>query len=767
MTPANDWEIKKYLRLSLAVLLATLGLVGLAALGFDIPILRQIVGFIFLTFIPGILILRILKIHSVGTIESLLYSVGLSIAFIYFTGLFANFALPLIGISKPISIFPLTATLAIFILILGAVAYKRDKGFQAAPRQSNMAEILSPPYLFLLVLPLLAIFGAYLVNTYQNNFLLLFFIIVIACVVAMVAFDRLPRNAYPLALLVIAVGLLLHTTLISSQLWGYDIHIEYYFQNLVLQNGYWDFTIPHNYNTSVSIVLLCPIYSLLLNMDAIWVFKIIYPFVFSLVPLALFHIFREQIGAKRAFFSTFFFMAIMTFFTEMTQLARQQIGELFFALLILLLIDRKLSLNRRTTLAVIFVLSLIMSHYALGYICLAFLLAGWGIVALIRSHAGERAWGWLTRKFGGLPQTLTLQGAFPHKIMAVIIGIYLVFALGWYGGIAQGTALNTIKNIGHSQHSLLSTELPELVKPASSSKFFEPTEREALIGTALGLDFASVSGLQKGFRVLQYITELFIVVGFFRLILKPKGFKFKSEYIALTIVAALILLACIVLPRFSSYLNVSRFYHLSLFLLAPLCILGGEGIWERIQKLFCSGLPWLKLKRGLALSANSVTHNSVYFRFLVLAVLIPYFLFNSGFIYEVSGFNKPLSPALSGYRTDMSVFNEREAEAAIWLSHNLPSDSIVYADAYGERVLWERLYDQVAEVPISGEVPEDAYIFLRTWNIDKQEVVVVERGGVQRIYSHVSLSNMPVLANRFEYSKVIYSNGGAKILAPM
>lgn len=781
MTPANDWEIKKYLRLSLAVLLATLGLVGLAALGFDIPILRQIVGFIFLTFIPGILILRILKIHNVGIIESLLYSVGLSIAFIYFTGLFANFVLPLISISRPISLLPIAAILAVFTLILSAMAYKRDKEFPASARDCFVefprfardkprndrgeSRFLWLPYLLLLVLPLLAIFGARLVNLYQNNFLLLFFIIVICCVMAMVAFDRLPRNAYPLAIVMIAIGLLFHITLISSQLWGYDIHVEYYFQNLVIQNGYWDFTIPHNYNTSLSVLLLCPIYSLLLNMDTIWVFKVIYPLLFCLVPLALFHIFRGRIGAKRAFFSVFFFMAIFTFFTQMTQLARQQIAELFFALMILLLVERRLALNRRTTLAVIFVVSLIMSHYALGYICLAFLLVGWGIVALIRSHAGRRAWGCLTHKFGGLPQSLTSRGAFPHKIMAVIIGVYLVFSLGWYGGIAQGTALNTIKNIGQSQYSLLSTELPELTEPGS--KFFEPTEREALVLTAVGLDFASVSGLQKGFRVFQYITELFIVVGFFRMIFKPKSFKFKVEYIALSIVAALILLACIVIPRFSSYLYVPRFYHLSLFLLAPLCILGGEGIWQVASRLFRSALPRLKVTKKLALATNANTGSLIYLRFLALAVLIPYFLFNSGFVYEVSGFDKPFCPALSGYRADMSVFNQREAEAAIWLSHNLPDSSLVYADAYAARLLWERLYEQVGEVPISGEIPRQAYIFLRTWNIDTAEVTVREYKGVQLTYSHVSLSNMPALEGRLKDSGVIYNNGGTKILAPM
>jgi len=242
----NDWEIRKCLYLSLAILLAMLGLAELAALGFDIPGLRQIVGFIFLAFIPGILILRILKVHNIGIVESLLYSVGLSIAFIYFTGLFANFVLPLIGVSKPISILPVMSTLAIFTLILGAIAYKRDKDFSATVRDcfvefprndGEKSKFFSLPYLLLILLPILAIFGAHLVNLYQNNFLLLFFIIVVCCVVAMVAFDRLPKNAYPWAIAMIAISLLFHLSLISPTLYGSDIQIEYYFQHIVLENG--------------------------------------------------------------------------------------------------------------------------------------------------------------------------------------------------------------------------------------------------------------------------------------------------------------------------------------------------------------------------------------------------------------------------------------------------------------------------------------------------------------------------------------------------
>ncbi|MFO7996362.1 MAG: DUF2206 domain-containing protein, partial [Dehalococcoidia bacterium] len=733
----NDWEIKKCLRLSLAILLAFVGLVGLAALGFDIPVLRQIVGFVFLSFIPGVLILRILRIHNIGVIESLLYSVGLSIAFVMFAGAFANFVLPSIGIPEPISILPVMATLVVSTVILGALAYKRDKGFRAAETDCVIAEaprndggrpkVLWLPYLLLFLLPILAILGAQLVNLYQNNSVLLFFIVVICCVVAMVAFHRLPGNAYPLAIVMVGLSLLLHVTLISGQLSGYDIHGEYYFQHLVAQAGYWDATVPHNLNTALSIVMLNPIYSLLLNMDAIWVFKIVYPLIFCLVPLALFHIFREQIGAREAFLAAFFFMATPMFVGTTTGV-RNQIAQFFFALLILLLIDRKLALSHRTALVVIFALSLIVSHYASGYIVLYLVIVAWAIVALIRSGAGRRAWGWLARKFGGLPQ-MASQRAFPHKVMVTVVCVSLVFAIGWYGGIAQGTALRTILRIGESQQAVITP---------GPGGFFEPTLREALIGTALGLDFPSASPLGKVFRIFQYLTQLFIVVGFALMIFKPKGFEFKPEFIGLSAGAALILLACIVLPGFSAYLNVTRFYHLTLFLLAPLLVVGGEAVWHGTPGLAGSVSARLRGKAGLARVTSPGSNSSAYLRFLALAILIPYFLFNSGFISEIGGGKQyipndtPHSFALSSYWLDMPVFSQQEAEAAGYLSDIMEEDDLVCADEYGRLLLRDRLHPQLGRIPHSGEAPEEAYVFLRNWNVDRQELLIRIRRGVRK-----------------------------------
>ncbi|MGA9048759.1 MAG: hypothetical protein WB588_07195, partial [Dehalococcoidia bacterium] len=73
----NDWAIGKFLKTIFAILLIVLILAILGALGYDIPILRQIVAFVFLSFIPGLIILRILRLHRLGLAETLLYSVGL------------------------------------------------------------------------------------------------------------------------------------------------------------------------------------------------------------------------------------------------------------------------------------------------------------------------------------------------------------------------------------------------------------------------------------------------------------------------------------------------------------------------------------------------------------------------------------------------------------------------------------------------------------------------------------------------------------------
>lgn len=750
MAMPDNWGIKKYLTLSLAVLLATLGLVGLGGLGFDIPGLRQIVGFIFLTFIPGILILRILKIRNIGAIESLLYSVGLSIAFVMFSGLLMNFALPLIGISRPISTLPVAATLAVFTVILMATAYVRDKGFSASI-QAGRTELLSPSLLFLVLVFLIAILGALMVNFYQSNILLLIFILVVTGVVGLATFGKfIDPKVYPVAIAIIGITLLYQTTLISPYLTGSDVHGEYYFHQLVVENGYWDPSIARAFNSALSVVMLSPIYSVVLNIDGVWVFKIIYPFIFSLVPLALFHIYRQQISANKAFLAVFFFMAVPTYSLEIIALAKQQIAELFFALFILLMVDRKLMLSQRLTLAIIFALSIAVSHYGLGFISLIYFALGWLLLMVIRSGWGRRVWGWATKRFGGLPASLLSPQAFPLKTIGVVMVIFLVCSLAYYGWAASGKPMTRITNIWQKTTAIVTGE---------PSRILELTKREPLIQTAFGLDFASASNEGKGFRIFQYITQLFIVIGFIRLIFRPKKLKFTAEYIVFSVVSALILAACLFLPTFSSRMNATRLYHIALFLLAPFCILGGEAIWLGARSL------WRK-------TSPTPDDNQAYLRFLALGVLIPYFLFTSGFIFEVTKsevtdvVDTPYSVALSSYRVDIAgVFNRQDGAGADWLAQRLGDKHIIYADAHSCKLLGDRteLRGRRTKFPEDmGELPPNSYIYFRTWNIDKQEITFWTDIGLRRQVSFDEIGLTPIIEARNR----IYDNGGAQVLAP-
>jgi len=743
-----------------------LGLMGLAALGFDIPVLRQIIGFIFLTFIPGILVLRILKIHNIGVIESLAYSVGLSLASVMFIGALTNFAVPFIGISKPISLLPITVSMAAFTLILMAVAYIRDRNFQQLEETAPRVELFLPAVLFLILLFLLTVLSVTLIDTYQNNILLLICLIVIAAVVGLVAFGKFIQPAlYPLAIFVIGLCLLYQTTLMSPYLIGADIYTEYHFYQLVASTGFWDASIPSTVNSCLSITMLAPIYALILNIDGVWIFKVIYPLLYSLVPLILFHIFRQQISPKKAFLAAFFFIAVPTFSLEMIALCRQQIAELFLALVILLLIDRRLSTGPKLTLAIIFAASTIVSHYSLGFIGFIYMGLFLPFVFLIRSNIFRKAWGWLTSKLGGLPKNLLSRQPTPVKVLIIVVVIYFVVGFAYYGSVASGINLNLVRGLWTQQTTTITTtEVPAFVQ-------FD--ERDVLVQTALGLDFPQASLQGKGFRVFQYITELFLIAGCLRLIFRPKDLRLTSEYIALSVTSVLLILACIFLPSFAKALNTTRWYHITLITLAPFCILGGEAIWLGISSI------WHRLRHTVQKAwVGRAEDNQGYLKFVALAVLIPYFLFTSGFIYEVTGqeitdkVDTPYSIALSSYRLDLAgVFYWQDDDAARWLAQNASREDNVYIDSHSGKFL--TFYEFPGELELfpqdASKLPENSYIYLSTWNMTRGEVTffVYQRpkqpiAGLRR---SINISEIPGLSTAIDIKNRVYNNGGAQVLA--
>jgi uncharacterized membrane protein len=104
-----------YLILILAGQLMLDTLIGLDLLNLSVPFLCQVLWFLYLVLIPGFLLLRILRLDELSKIETIVYSVGLSICLITFLALLVNFLLPLLGIEKPISTIPLIFSVNILV----------------------------------------------------------------------------------------------------------------------------------------------------------------------------------------------------------------------------------------------------------------------------------------------------------------------------------------------------------------------------------------------------------------------------------------------------------------------------------------------------------------------------------------------------------------------------------------------------------------------------------------------------------------------------
>lgn len=631
----NDWGIKKFLIVVFSFQIFLLCLAALSGLGIEIPLVPQIIGFIYLTFLPGVVILRILRMHRLGSVVTLLYAVGLSVTFNMFLGFLINFVYPAIGIAHPISPIPLFTTWIIVLGLLCICAYLRDKNYSYS-NAWRLADLLSPSVLFFILLPLLAIAGANAVNYYDNNIVLLVLLALIALIaIVIISTKIIPAHLYPLAVFSIALALLWHYSLISNHLTGYDIFAEYFFYSQVVKIGYWDQAILHTYNAMLSITILPAVYTYFLNMSGEAFFKIVYPLLYALVPLALYTIYDRPLGSKRAFAATFYFMAISVFFLIMTSLARQMVAELFFLLLIMLIIDKQITSSRKI-LFILFGASLVVSHYSLSYIFMAFLILSVIVLYIFKERQS------------------------PITIYSVIL--FSVICLAWYIFVSSSAPLHSIVDIGKNiyQNAI-----------ASFSDMFSRDAATYLIAT-------SPNTIHLINRIVYYLMLFFTAVGAIRLLPKRNN-NFSREYLAFAVGSYALLAASIIVPFFSRSLGVQRIFHLSIIILAPFTILGFEDTLKALGRL--SRFSNHDILRSFSKISMS----------LLLAL---FFLLNSGFIFEAAHDpwveSLPLSlSAIEKNTRDIPIERkialryicptEQEVSSATWLGNHKESASRVYA----------------------------------------------------------------------------------------
>ena len=164
-------------------------------------------------------------------------------------------------------------------------------------------------------------------------------IIISIAIVITLTLIKVKNGYYYAGIYVVGALMLLSSSLANSELVGSDIHLEFYYANQALMNG-WDSALTCTVNSCLPITILAPAISKALNIDLIWVFKVIYPLLFALVPVLLVWIYSRFISTRLAFLSAFFFIAVPTFFMELPAVTRQMFAEILIVSMIALMLSR-------------------------------------------------------------------------------------------------------------------------------------------------------------------------------------------------------------------------------------------------------------------------------------------------------------------------------------------------------------------------------------------------------------------------------------------
>lgn len=756
---ANDWDIATFFKLIASIQLSVWLIVGLDAVGVHIPILRELLVLIYLLFVPGIIILRVLRFHELNIIEGMFYTVGLSVATIMLIGLFIN-TVYVHGLTQtPIALVPFMATISGVVVALCFLCYRRDRDY-ARSTTFDVRAALSPLAISLLLLPFISVFGVWLFNVRGTSAGTAIVLLAVAIVILACGFTSwVPKRYYPLAIGAIALALLLRNALVTNYLWGFDIQYELYVAQTVVSNGFWgapaivDRNIM-NLNSMLSITMLAPLLSIATGLSVAWVLKLIFPLLFALVPIGLYRLYEKQTSARIALFGVFFFVVTFSFYTEMLAMARQEIAELFVVALLLLLVDKEMRRASRYFLFGLFGFSLIVSHYALTYIFMFCFILAWLVLVVVERVDVRALTQRLTRKRDpdrAAPRFLRLRrlrSANTCMSAVFVFGLTLIAAV-WYRFANNSQPFDQFARIFVMTLGYLGLRRPLAQLGGANNTADLPAP--SVISRANGLDTTGIQSILAYKLPLHQVTEFLIlialiiaIIGILFALKERSQLKFSNEYLAFSGAMLVVLYFCLVQPNFAANLNLSRFVQISQMVLSVFLVVGFAGVFNVLKRR----------------SVKVASQGTMPPPFKVLACfMVVLFLFNAGLVYKAAGElnDSPTLIALD-MGADFAKFNDQEMIAAKWVGADA-SGGIIAADSFRYFAVYTYAPAQARMLASGGswmDLKPGSYIYLGTSNVQTGKLVV----GLN------ILTNLPTELDARYYvgvSNNIYSNGGAQV----
>ena len=649
---------------------------GLALLAVLMPLDRwwavQVLLVPLLLIVPGVILLRALRIPGCSVAASPVYVPCASLVVLLASGLVVDLAGPLVGVAAPLRPAPLLIGLE--TICLGLIACSVN-----APVETDIPwGLLSRPMRLAwpLMLPLAAAAGALRLNSGHGNTIALIALVTSAVFLAW-AFYFAPRlDQALLAVIIYAAGLALmwSFSLRSNLVYGFDIADEYYSMHQTVVTGIWHTAHPNDaYRAMLAVTVLPAELHALSGLQDLLVFKMVYPAIGALFPVAVYGVARRVLDRRWAFTAAAFVVMQATFFQQLPALARQEIATLLFAALIVAVLDIQLPRRSQWGLVCLLALGMVVSHYSTTYLAIPLLgitaAAQWGLSWL---RAVPRVTGSVLVAFA-----VALAGAFVWYGPMTHMGSNLV----QFASTARSQGIDLLPN---STSNTLSTYLQ-----GESSQRLKPTQYEQVAheyykahdpfvtplpdagDPKYTLRPAPASGPSVtwplGYNVLnlvdllvQQLTNLLAAIGVLMIILRRDA-TVVARQVGVIGLAALALLA---LSRVSG--TVAQAYSPERAYLQTMIVLAITLCWP---------MQWLVWRwRRLQPAVLTVS----------LASLMAFLVGTAGLTGALLSGETATNLANSGEDYEQFYMTAQEIASATWLVKAAPPGQLVYADEYGE-----------------------------------------------------------------------------------
>ncbi len=699
------------LLLALAIILVT----SLAVL-LDVPVLRQVLGFVSYIILPGAIILAAIKANRIGLTEKLVLSVGLSLAFLMFIGFFIDLIYYALGNQTPLSSPSLVYSFGIILVLLTLIAYRFNReAFSLAIPKLNLDAGSFMLFVIMLTFPVLAILGANIMNASSDNIVLMYllFLIPVFVIALFLRKQSNPGGLYPWAIFMIGVSLICMFAFRGNHITGQDIHLEYFvsqeafsFLHIFVGEAYIE--------SCLSITLLPAVFQSLTGLSGELILKYLYPLMLIITPLAIYILSSKYFRKPYAFLAAFFFMAQAPFYRVVS--LRDMLATMFVALAIMVLFseNKGMGLLQKRTLFLIMISALIVSHYATSLMFAILLILGWLISLLLIKKT--------------LMNKLNIS---VNATLFFIVGVFLWQSQIWGQPFDAGVwyIRNTFTYLG---------DFYSLESRSGIAQQF-------LTGTGATLPESIQMYIMYSTIALMAVGIAFIVMRYKATVAQTSPetpadsflkTKFDFEYSILAVLAFTMLVIQVALPFISTSYNLGRSYMVALVFLSPIFVMGGAKLAQ-----------WLRLKPGV----------------ILLLVLLPYFAFTSGAAYQFFGVPRGIHLDSTGYGYYRFYVHDQEFVALDWLEEKYYAEDNplpVYGDWVGVE---ERLKDRIRYTELRVLKPEpdqdyleaikDNYIYLTYDNVVRGSMGAW--GGVEHDIS--------------EYSEIldgknkIYANGGSEV----